>query len=164
MRRVSDEVWSQLDPAESRLSRRTARRLWATAAVLAVAAVGFVGVRASGLVTPDLVAVRTVWQIRGPDDSGPAAARYVVIENRGWSPVRILNVAQGLPSREPAGELARFYPRLLRPGETAYLPVVVPDNDCAAGAAWSVMLLVERVGGTRTVTLQAPAPEPACPG
>ncbi|HKA69220.1 MAG TPA: hypothetical protein VKG85_08910 [Actinomycetes bacterium] len=166
--RISDEVWAQLDPAAGRLSRRTARRLWLAAAVVVAAALVFVGIRASGAVAPDLAVIRTVWEINGSEDAGsrPPATGYAVIENRGWTPARILYVTRGPSSPEPVAELAMFYPRLLRPGESAYLPVRVVDDVCAmtAGAAWPITFVVERVGGTRTVSLQAPASDPPCPG
>jgi hypothetical protein len=166
--RISDDVWSQLDPAEGRLSSRAARRLWLAAAVVAAAALGLVGIQATGVVAPDLAVVRTVWQDNGPDSTGPGPppARYTVIENRGWTPARILNVTQGPSNSEPVPELANFYPRLLRPGETAYLPVSLVDDGCVAkaGGVWPVTLVVERLGGTRTVSLQAPASDPPCPG
>ena len=167
-RHISDGVWSQLDPAEGRLSRRTSRRLRLVGAVVTAAAVGFVGVQNSGVVAPDLAVVRTDWQTSGPEDVGsrPPATGYIVIENRGWTPARIRYVTQGPSSREPVAELAMFYPRLLRPGESAYLPARVVDDVCAAGvgAAWPITLVVDRLGGTRTIELKAPAADPPCPG
>ncbi|MCI0687497.1 MAG: hypothetical protein L0Y54_09715 [Sporichthyaceae bacterium] len=72
--------------------------------------------------------------------------------------MRILNVATGDPGRRPVAEMDPFYPRLIRPGESAYLPVAWPSYDCQAtpGESWTAAVVVERPFGTRTVSVPVP--------
>ena len=167
-RQVSDEVWAELDPSAGRLSRRTARRLWLAAAVAAVAALVYAFAWSSGIIPPELVATDSGWQVNrdvvgDADTQNPSVTRNISIRNEGWTPVRILNIAVGEPDRRPATELERFYPRLLRPGDSAYLPVAWPSYDCLAtlGERWTAAVVVERSFGTWTVEVPVP-PTASC--